>query len=116
MGLAGVEVPASIRDRHERCARHRHLGVGVNSMLPRISLVICACLLVSATAFGQGLGTISGNVTDPSGAVIVGAQVRAMEMATGISRTVPTDAQGAYVMSAMRPADYTITVEAPGFR
>jgi hypothetical protein len=73
-------------------------------------------LLSSLSAFGQGSGSIVGTVTDPSGAVVPGATVTATDINTGVSRTATTNQQGAYTMSAMRPAQYKVTVEAPAFR
>jgi len=79
--------------------------------------VLLAAVVISATiAQAQGFGSIAGTVTDPSGAVVMSAQVRVTEVGTGQARTVSTDAQGGYVISSLRPADYVVSVEAPGFR
>jgi Carboxypeptidase regulatory-like domain len=75
-----------------------------------------ALLLSSVLAFGQGSGSIVGTVTDPSGAVVVGATVTVTNVGTGASRTTTTNQQGGYSLSAMPPAQYKITIEAPAFR
>ncbi len=72
--------------------------------------------LLSVSAWGQGLGTITGSVADPSGAVIPSATVTATEVETGASRTSVTSGSGYYVLSSLRPTNYTLTVTAPGFR
>jgi Carboxypeptidase regulatory-like domain len=77
-----------------------------------VSLVLAFPLCASA----QGLGSITGTVTDPSGAVIVSAQVKVADPATGFSRTATTNSEGYYLISALRPADYTLTVTAASFR
>ena len=82
----------------------------------RVSLLLLVLFVIPTTLLAQGLGSIVGTVTDPSGAVIPGAQVKATESGTGVSRSAVTDAQGYYVVSALRPAEYTITIEAKGFR
>jgi hypothetical protein len=82
----------------------------------RISLLLLVLFIIPSTLLAQGLGSIVGTVTDPSGAVIPSAQVKATESGTGVSRSAVTDAQGYFVLSALRPADYTITIEAKGFR
>jgi hypothetical protein len=81
-----------------------------------LGTVLFACLCLSIAAFGQGYGTINGTVSDPSGAVVAGAQVTITDVATGISRSAVADAHGGYVMAALRPADYSISAEATGFR
>ena len=77
--------------------------------------LFCA-LLFSAFAHAQGLGSIVGTVSDPSGAVVASAKATATEAGTGFSRTAMTDSQGYYVIPSLRPAQYNLSVEATGFR
>jgi hypothetical protein len=63
----------------------------------------------------QGFGSISGTVTDPSGAALAAAQVTATDSATGASRSATTSSEGYYVLSSLRPANYILTVVAKGF-
>ena len=86
------------------------------SITRKITLIFSALLLMSALSQAQGLGSIVGTVTDSTGAVVPAATVKATETRTNVSRTTSTNDQGYYVFSAMRPADYTVTVEAKGFR
>jgi Carboxypeptidase regulatory-like domain len=72
--------------------------------------------LFSMLARSQGLGTISGTVTDPSGAVIPSATVTTTEVETGVSRTAITGANGYYVLNSLRPTNYSLTLTAAGFR
>jgi hypothetical protein len=58
---------------------------------------------------------INGTITDASGGAIVGARVGVKSEKTGETRQVLTNEQGIYVVTALQPARYTITVEAPGF-
>jgi hypothetical protein len=62
------------------------------------------------------LGTITGTVTDSTGAVIPGAAVTITNDATGESYKVPTSAAGDYTRVALPTGSYTVTVEAQGFR
>jgi len=74
-------------------------------------------LLFAGSAFSQtSTGTISGSVTDPTGQVIVGAQVRLVGERTGDVRDTTTNSSGEFVAPALVPGLYTITVQAPGFR
>ena len=70
---------------------------------------------VSQLAFSQGSGTIVGTVSDPSNASVAGAKVTVVDPATGTSRQAVTNATGGFVLPALRPTTYTLTVEAPGF-
>ena len=60
-------------------------------------------------------GTLTGLVTDPSGAVISGAQVIALEVQTDISHTDATDSTGNYRFSTLMPGTYKVTITAKGF-
>ena len=67
-------------------------------------------------AFAQNVqGGVTGNVTDPSGAVIRGAQVVAHNLDTGVDSTAVTDAAGLYRINYLPIGRYTLTVHANGF-
>lgn len=59
--------------------------------------------------------TLSGTVTDPSGAFIPNATLSIQNVATGILRQVTTDASGIYNAPNLLPGTYEVTVTAPGF-
>jgi hypothetical protein len=79
-------------------------------------LVGFGLLVLPKGALAQGLASISGTVTDPSGAALASAEVTATESATGASRTTTTNGQGYYVFSSLRPAEYSLSVVAIGFQ
>src|SRR3984893_549376 len=60
-------------------------------------------------------GTISGVVTDPSGAVISQAQISVSNTAAGVNRDVTTDRVGFYTVPNLLPGTYDVAVTAPGF-
>jgi hypothetical protein len=73
-------------------------------------------LLGSMAAWGQSVsGTISGTVTDPSGAVVPNAQVAATETATGVSQTVQSNTDGTYAFLSLPVGRYQLSVTARGF-
>jgi hypothetical protein len=73
-------------------------------------------LLCAASALGQTVtGSITGLVTDPSGAVVVGATVTATNVATGVSTTAVSNGSGAYTIRFLPIGSYTLTIEAKGF-
>ena len=81
-----------------------------------VRAAILSLLTFSALMEAQGLGEFVGTVSDPSGGVIAGAKVTATETGTGFVRSTATTAEGFYTLPSLRPSNYTLTVEAPGFR
>ncbi len=74
-------------------------------------------LLAAAAAFAQSFtGSISGLVTDSSGAVIPGAQVTVISTDTNIRSTATTDASGNYTLPLLPRGNYRVEVSAGGFR
>jgi hypothetical protein len=83
----------------------------------RLWIALLAITLFTGMALAQrDLGTITGTVTDPTGAVVPGATITITEDATGLSYKVQTGASGDYVRPALKPGVYTLTAEATGFR
>jgi len=60
-------------------------------------------------------GTVSGTVTDPSGAVVSNAKVTAKNLRTGLARTATSSANGSYTIVSLPPGRYEMTIEAAGF-
>ena len=72
--------------------------------------------MCAAPALAQTVtGAVTGNVTDPSGAVIPGAKVVAHNLETGVDSTSTTDAAGLYRIAFLPIGRYQVTVEAAGF-
>ncbi|HEU4595907.1 MAG TPA: carboxypeptidase regulatory-like domain-containing protein [Pyrinomonadaceae bacterium] len=83
---------------------------------------LCAALLLVALPFGAGAssavagGELSGTVTDPKGAVVVGASVAVLDAATGQQRAeVKTDARGKFKVEGLPAGSYVVVVTAPNF-
>jgi hypothetical protein len=77
---------------------------------------LLAALLCLPAALGQTVtGSITGLVTDPSDAVVVGANVTAENSATSVKTTVRTNASGVYTIRFLPIGTYTVTIEATGF-
>src|ERR1700760_4313017 len=81
-----------------------------------VTRFLSALLLFSGFIWGQGLSTINGSVTDPSGALIPNAKISAIEVDTTLSRDTVSSADGLYFLSGLRPTRYRLTVSATGFR
>ena len=92
----------------------------MNKSLKLISLtalfLAVAALFIPDYAWGQAQnGSISGVVTDASGAVVPGAQVVVTSTTTGAVRTTSASSSGDYTVQQLPPQDYKLTVTAPGF-
>ena len=79
-------------------------------------VVIAFSPLILIPVYAQVVGaTLSGTVTDQSGAVIPTTQISIKNTATGITRTVTTDPAGFYTAPNLLPGTYEITATASGF-
>ena len=82
---------------------------------------ICAVLLMALCLFPRAAksqilyGSLTGNVADPSNAVLPGARVEALNTATGVSRQTTTDSAGVYRFAELQPGIYKVTVSATNF-
>jgi hypothetical protein len=80
-------------------------------------MLLCAVLAVAGLASAQTITAgITGNASDPSGALIAGATVTASNTETNIKTTTTTNTEGIYNFPFLRVGTYTITVEAKGFK
>src|SRR5213083_1268374 len=79
--------------------------------------ILSSLLLLSVMSGAQELGTavLNGDVTDPHGAVVLGAHVTARSLATGVQRTSVTNHVGLFVLNNLAPGQYEVRVEAKGF-
>src|ERR1700728_1660406 len=76
-----------------------------------LAALVCCSLALAQTV----TGSISGQVTDQSGAVIVGANVTAENTATSVKTPVQTNGSGIYTIRFLPIGTYTVTIEATGF-
>src|SRR5579863_3274856 len=77
---------------------------------------LLAALLCGCYALGQTVtGTITGQVTDPSGALVTGAKVTAENTATAVKTAAQTNASGVYSIRFLPVGTYTLSFEATGF-
>src|SRR5216684_324218 len=89
-------------------------------MLRRVAFSILAILAIAilsaGPAYAQVSGaTLSGTITDPSGAAIAGAKLTITNTATGVSRDATADSAGFYSAPNLLPGPYEVTISASGF-
>jgi hypothetical protein len=85
--------------------------------------VLCAALLVlfwvvgEPSLFGQGItGSITGTVTDASGAAIAGATVTVRAVETNSIRTATTSSVGTYTVTQLPPGQYNVKIDDAAFK
>ncbi len=82
-----------------------------------LTILLASFLLLTWNLRAQtpGTGAIVGTVHDPTGLVVVGAAVSAVNESTDLSRTATTNSAGVFTMPLLSPGGYSITVSSPGF-
>jgi len=75
-------------------------------------LLMSASMLLAQTATGE----INGTVTDPNGSAVPGAIVKLINQATKIETEVTASGSGYFTFVNVKPADYVLSVEVPGFK
>jgi hypothetical protein len=80
--------------------------------------IVIACLFVTLpfASAQKTSGTITGTVTDPSGAVVQGATVTLVNLATGATRNTSTNDQGSFTFPELGAGTYKLSVNKAGFK
>lgn len=82
----------------------------ISAWLFSVLIAICTLNAQSDTA------AISGYVKDPTGAVIANASVEIRNETTGLERRTRSNEQGYWIIPSVPPGNYTVAVEATGFK
>ncbi len=99
---------------------HQSLARSASQVVRKLLIFPVMLIMLFALNSVQGLaqqltGTITGTVDDQSGAAVPGAQVTLTNSASGDVRTVKADGAGHFVITAVQPATYSISIMAKGF-
>lgn len=81
-----------------------------------VRLASLAMLFVAVQEYAQAASSIVANVTDSSGGVIPGVEVKLADVRTGTSRSVVSDSTGRSIFSSLSPSEYIVSAEFPGFK
>jgi hypothetical protein len=99
---------------------HRNAGHLLHALRGSTALKILFCALVALSlplfASAQDTGSLSGTVSDKSGAAIAGADVVIADLGGSINRVTVTNSDGVYVVAALPGGSYNITVTSQGFQ
>jgi len=97
--------------RPQQASRESHAA---SFLLATLVLVLC-CMIPQLGWSQSASGTISGTVTDQTGAVIAGASVVLEDQTTEVKSTTVSNGTGFFEFAAVAPGTYKLTVEAQGF-
>ena len=81
----------------------------------RFATILLIALLSSLLQAQTFRGAINGTVTDPAGAVVAGAAVKATDLGTGVEHNTVTTTDGQFAFQDLPLGSYKVTVAAPGF-
>ena len=91
---------------------HRLFSQGITAVLVILTIAILSTSQARAQVAGA---TLSGTVTDPSGAAIADARVTILNKATGVTRDANAGSGGFYSVPNLLPGVYDVTISASGF-
>ncbi len=80
------------------------------------SRLLAVCALATVAWCQTDRANITGTVTDQSGAVVPGAKVKAIHLATNTERNTVSSTQGDFTIAQLSVGDYRVEFEAPGFK
>jgi hypothetical protein len=84
---------------------------------PVILVILFLPLLLAPTRmFAQAVGSISGTITDESGAVVPNAKITAVRTETGISQSTVSSGSGTFTLANLPVGTYTLTADSAGFK
>src|SRR5262245_44648267 len=82
-----------------------------------ISVVVGSLFFATAGLAQEGInGTLSGTVSDPTGALIPGVEVTTKNVATGVASTTITNESGTYRFPSLQPGAYEVAATLAGFQ
>ena len=79
-------------------------------------LWICAMMFATLAYSQNTTGSLVGQVTDPSGAIVPNATITVTNLATDDKRTTTTSSNGEYQVLTLQPGQYSLTIEGTGFK
>ncbi|MEO6724524.1 MAG: carboxypeptidase-like regulatory domain-containing protein, partial [Blastocatellia bacterium] len=85
-------------------------------MVKRTVPAFLLTLLLAVFAYGQTSASLSGTVHDPNGSALAGAKVTVSNPAKNLQIDAKTNSDGTFSFPVLQPGEYTITVEAQGFK
>ena len=112
--LPAVVEAISVKSSQWRQAARRPGSIIAGSIFGAIVLIVIVMQGPSLWAQSSN-AELSGVVTDTSGAVVAGAEIKALNTATNVTYSAVSNGSGLYLLSELLPGPYALSVSAPGF-
>ena len=77
-------------------------------------IAVLAIIAMATPGWAQSTGAIQGNITDAQGAVVPGATITVRNVATGVERSLVSDAAGDYLAPSLAPGRYRVEAQLVG--
>ena len=91
-------------------------GTALNLWMIISTIAVLVLLIPGSQMLAQSSNSeLSGVITDTSGAVVAGVEVKALNTATNVTYAAVTNGSGLYLLTELLPGPYTVTASAPGF-
>jgi hypothetical protein len=111
-----AESPANEKSMSDLLCLYRKSTIP-GSIRDRLVPLICCFITTAAATFSQTTtATVTGQVQDASGSIVLAAKVTITNTDTNISNSTATGPTGDYVLTLLRPGKYELTVSHPGFK
>src|SRR3954465_14759694 len=92
------------------------LSLRISARAARLFLIFSAFLCWLPRPAAAQDASIVGTVTDPTGSVVAGVPITITNLDPGLTRTIPTNESGQYVLADLHIGHYTVKAESPGFK
>ncbi|MBZ5611572.1 MAG: TonB-dependent receptor [Acidobacteriia bacterium] len=89
---------------------------GVSIGLRVLIFALACCFIFTGSVFGQSTASVTGSVTDATGAVVPNATVTVRNQNTGEERVTQTDSAGVYVVPSLPVGTYRVEIKASGMQ
>ena len=115
--MAHCRLPAVVEanEREEFKVETNRTACALVSIIGRDRIVIALVMPGPSMRAQSSNAELSGVVTDTSGAVVAGAEIKALNTATNVTYSAVSNGSGIYLLSELLPGPYTLSVSAPGF-
>src|SRR5262245_30291276 len=88
----------------------------INSLRKMTPMLLSLALLLAVSAYAQTSASLSGTVHDPQGGAVAGAKVSLKDTGGTTQLDTTTNSEGFYIFPVIQPGNYTVTIEASGFK
>lgn len=103
----------NLTKRHQTASKAVSILKG---LLTAVTIAVFVACLTNTARAQLFTGTITGVVTDPSGARVGNAEVTVTNVATHLTRKLKTEGNGYYIVNQLEPGSYTVSVALAGFK